>query len=171
MARNPYTASRDALLADLRAAFGCDAWADEYPGRPAPAVTVGGSLPPRTHEVAVSSLPAEAGDETDAITCQRPRMRFEWPVSCTASGADFAEIAATALDYAECVRQAVMADPTLRGTVEAATTTLGNRGATPKDGGARYDAYQEVLVTCQLDMPRRKPIFDAVRDSVAAARE
>lgn len=171
MAANPYTASRDALLANLQAAFGCEAWAEEYPGRPRPAVTVGGAQPARTHEVVVSELPEEEGDLTDALTCAVPRMRFGWSVQCVAAGADFEAVTATLLDYAECVRQAVMADPRLRRTVDSATTTLGVGGAAPKGSGPRptYDAIQEVVVSCALDLPRRKTIHDAVRASVAQA--
>ena len=166
----PYQAERDALLEDLRAAFEPGLFERAYGATPPMAVSVGGDSQEPPFEVIVWPLPQSVSNvHRTAGPCQVISTSFELAVGLVASGATEADASHVALCYLDCVHQACMADPTLRGLVDRAEPTL-SQGGVGADSGSGYTCGLNVRISCSRDIPVNNVIARIVRRAAELVR-
>ena len=162
----PYRDERDALLADLRAAFDPAVFARAYPGVTAPmSVSVGGDSQEPPFEVIVWPLPQSVSNEhRTAGPCAAITTSFELVVGLVGTGATEADATDVVLAYLDCVHQVCMADPTLHGLVGRAEPVL-DQGGVGTDSDFGFTCGVNVRVSCGRDIPIDKTIARAVREA------
>lgn len=143
-----FSESRDVLRRRLEAVFSSGAFAELYPGVQAPKVFQGFPVNEPPFYVAVDEV-VDTAQTSGAASMGHARVDFTIRVWCLARHTSQETAADTLLAYVDAVFKSVLADHTLRTTVDNSFPSVETAG-TSADGSKRYLAAASVAVQCSV---------------------
>lgn len=145
----PQIAALDALYKRVLGLFSSQSFTTIYPDAVvAPVVTKGFPKNEQPFYVAVDEIVTDVQPGKGALNGQS-EMEFTANVWVCARHADLVKAANTAMSYADAVIACVLADRTMRGTVDLATPSVVS-GGTAADGDRKYLATEVLSITFKV---------------------
>lgn len=140
----PQIAARNALFNRLKAVFSAKAIESLYPGITVPIVTLGFPPNERAFNVAVDEIVTDL-QTVKGASCGQSGTSFSINVWITVRKSDLTDASDTAMEYGDAVIASVLADQTLKDTVDHATASV-------QGGGTAADADKKSIATLALSV-------------------
>lgn len=159
----PQIAALDALHARLSWFFASGAFSTLYPDAvQPPKVTQGFPTNEPPFYVAIDEIVTDVR-LSGGSACGQAQIEFAVNVWACARHADLRKAANTAMSYADAVIACVLADQTLKGTVDLAVPNIEN-GGTAADGDRKYVAAEALCVNCKVWAACPEEVMEVLRE-------